>query len=334
MKTNGIDLSIVIPVFNEEDVLPLLFERLYPVLDGLGRQYEIIFIDDGSKDRSPEFLKRQHSERPDVTRVLFLSFNAGQHAALIAGFQAARGRYVITLDADLQNPPEEIPALVEEMDMGHDYVGTIRASRQDHRWRHVASRAMNVLREKITDIRMTDQGCMLRGYSKEIVKIVAESSESQTFIPALAYLYAANPTEITVSHDERAAGASKYSFFKLVQLNFDLMTSFSSVPLQMISFAGILVSFLAFLFVVYLALRRLFIGPEVEGVFTLFGITIFLMGLLLFAAGMLGEYIGRINNQVRRRQRFRVAETLDSDVDQNEGNAQTVAYVNTPARLT
>lgn len=307
-----VDLSVLIPVYNEQDVLGMLFDRLYPVMDALDRSYEVLFVNDGSLDKSGDMLAEQFEKRPDVTRVIFLSSNAGQHAALIAGFQRARGKAVITLDADLQNPPEEIPAIVAQMDKGFDYVGSIRASRNDKAWRHVASRLMNSLREKITNIRMTDQGCMLRGYSREITLEIAESNESRTFIPALAYLYAAKPTEITVAHEERAAGDSKYSLFKLIQLNFDLVTSFSSVPLQLISFTGIAVSILSFLFVLYLAYRRLFYGPEVEGVFTLFGITIFLMGLLLFAVGMLGEYIGRINGLVRRRKRFRVASVLEA----------------------
>jgi undecaprenyl-phosphate 4-deoxy-4-formamido-L-arabinose transferase len=299
-------------VYNEQEVLSILFERLYPVMDTLGRAYEIVFVNDGSSDSSAAILAQQFENRPDVTRVVSLSSNAGQHAALIAGFELTRGEFIITMDADLQNPPEEIPAIVEEMDRGFDYVGSIRASRHDKAWRHVASRMMNGLREKITNIRMTDQGCMLRGYSKEIVKEIAVSNESRTFIPALAYLYAARPTEITVAHEERAAGQSKYSLFKLIQLNFDLVTSFSSVPLQLISFTGIVVSIISLLFVCYLAYRRIFYGPEVEGVFTLFGITIFLMGLLLFSVGMLGEYIGRINGLVRRRKRFRVASVLEA----------------------
>ena len=312
-QNQGIELSVLVPVYNEEDVLDLLFERLYPVLDEFGRSYEILFVNDGSSDGSAEILSGQFKKRPDVTRVVFLSSNAGQHAALIAGFQHAHGESIITLDADLQNPPEEIPAIVAEMDKGFDYVGSIRASRSDRAWRHVASRLMNSLREKITNIQMTDQGCMLRGYSREIALEIADSNESRTFIPALAYLYAARPTEITVVHEQRAAGESKYSLFKLIQLNFDLITSFSSVPLQLISFTGIVVSLLSLLFVIYLAFRRIFIGPEVEGVFTLFGITIFLMGLLLFSVGMLGEYIGRINGLVRRRKRFRVASVLEAD---------------------
>ena len=310
-QSQSVELSVLIPVYNEQDVLSLLFERLYPVLDGLGRSYEILFVNDGSSDNSASILSQQFELRPDVTRVIFLSSNAGQHAALIAGFQRAHGKSVITLDADLQNPPEEIPAIVAEMDKGFDYVGSIRASRNDKAWRHIASKMMNSLREKTTNIRMTDQGCMLRGYSREITLEIAESNESRTFIPALAYLYAARPTEITVAHEERAAGDSKYSLFKLIQLNFDLVTSFSSVPLQLISLTGIIVSILSLLFVFYLAFRRLFYGPEVEGVFTLFGITIFLMGLLLFSVGMLGEYIGRIYGLVRRRKRFRVASVLE-----------------------
>lgn len=307
-----VTLSILIPVYNEQDVLSLLFERLYPVMDSLGRSYEILFVNDGSRDNSAAILKHQFKQRPDVTRVVSLSANAGQHAALIAGFERARGEFIITLDADLQNPPEEIPALVAEIDKGFDYVGSIRASRHDKAWRHIASRLMNSLREKITNIHMTDQGCMLRAYSRDIALEIVVSNESRTFIPALAYLYAARPTEITVAHEERAAGQSKYSLFKLIQLNFDLVTSFSSVPLQLISFTGIVVSILSFIFVCYLAYRRLFYGPEVEGVFTLFGITIFLMGLLLFSVGMLGEYIGRINGLVRRRKRFRVASVLEA----------------------
>ncbi|MGA9574773.1 MAG: glycosyltransferase family 2 protein, partial [Lysobacterales bacterium] len=186
-QTQFVDLSVLIPVYNEEDVLSLLFERLYPVLDGLGRSYEVLFVNDGSRDGSAELLANQFERRPDVTRVVSLSSNAGQHAALIAGFERTHGEMIITLDADLQNPPEEIPRLIAEMDKGFDYVGSIRASRQDRAWRHLASRMMNSLRERITNIHMTDQGCMLRAYSREIAREIVVSNESRTFIPALAY---------------------------------------------------------------------------------------------------------------------------------------------------
>src|SRR5271170_462768 len=262
-------LSVVIPVYNEEQTLPLLFARLYPALDKLKLPYEIVFIDDGSSDRSAALLREQFGRRPDVTRVILLHRNFGQHMAIMAGFEHTRGARIVTLDADLQNPPEEIGNLRAAMERGHDYVGTIRQQRRDNAFRRWASRAMNWMRERITRIQMTDQGCMLRAYDRRIVDAILQSREVNTFIPALAYTYASSPTEIEVAHEERAAGTSKYSLYKLVRLNFDLVTGFSVVPLQMFSFAGIVIAMASLLFVVYLAIRRLFlVGPEAEGLFT------------------------------------------------------------------
>jgi undecaprenyl-phosphate 4-deoxy-4-formamido-L-arabinose transferase len=314
------ELSVIIPVYNEQAVLPMLFERIYPVLDEIGRSYEIVLVDDGSRDRSPGMLRKQYQQRPDVTRIVLLRANAGQHAALTAGFEFSQGRVVITLDADLQNPPEEIPKLLAEIDKGHDYVGSIRHMRRDSRWRHWASRAMNWLREKITSIRMTDQGCMFRAYDREIIQAILDSRESQTFIPALAYTFAGNPTEVVVAHEERAAGESKYSLFKLIHLNFDLMTSFSIVPLQLFSLVGMGIAVISVVFVVYLAIRRLTLGPESEGLFTLFAIAFFLIGVLLFGIGILGEYVGRIYVQVRQRPRFLVGTVLEPDEQTQESS--------------
>lgn len=318
----AIEVSVVIPVYNEEEVLPALFARLYAALDKLSRSYEIIFIDDGSHDKSRALLRQQFQLRPDVTRVVYLKMNAGQHMALIAGFEHARGRRVVTLDSDLQNPPEEIGNLLAKMDEGFDYVGSIRRTRNDSLWRHVASRLMNRIRERITHIHITDQGCMLRAYDRDIIQAMLSSREVTTFIPALAFVYAANPTEITVEHEERAAGESKYSLYSLTRLNFDLVTSFSIVPLQMFSLIGIVVSIISFLFVLYLVLRRLIVGPEVEGVFTLFAIAFFVMGLLLFGIGLLGEYLGRLYLQVRERPRYLVHSVLEaSAVDMESKHA-------------
>lgn len=310
-----VELSVVVPVYNEEAVLSALFDRLYPVLDGLGSSYEVVFVDDGSRDRSPLLLREQHRRRRDVTRVLLLRRNVGQHPAILAGFAASIGRRVLTLDADLQNPPEEIPRLIAEMELGHDYVGTIRRQRQDPLWRGIASAAMNRLRERITGISMTDQGCMLRAYDREIVEAVLSSQEVGTFIPALAYLYAANPTEIAVGHEERAAGVSKYPLYKLINLNFDLITGFSLAPLQALSLIGFAVSAASFLLVLVLALRRLFLGPEAEGLFTLFGILFFLAGAIIYGIGLLGEYIGRIYAQTIGRPLYLIRTQLRPDGD-------------------
>jgi undecaprenyl-phosphate 4-deoxy-4-formamido-L-arabinose transferase len=305
-------VSVVIPVYNEEAVLPSLFARLYSALDALGCPYEIIFVDDGSRDRSVALLREQHQRRPDVTRVVVFASNFGQHRAILAGFAAVRGTRVVTLDADLQNPPEEIGKLLAAMDQDHDYVGSIRERREDQAWRGAASRMINVMRERTTRIRMTDHGCMMRAYSRAIVDAINQCSEVNTFIPALAYTFARRPTEVMVKHEARGAGESKYSLYKLIRLNFDLMTGFTLVPLQLFSMGGMVISGFSGVLVVILALRRLIIGPEEGGLFTLFGIAFFLIGIALFGIGLLGEYVGRIYEEVRRRPRYLVAATLDT----------------------
>ena len=305
------DVSVVIPVYNEEAGLASLFARLYPALDALGRSYEVVFVNDGSVDRSAALLREQHARRPDVTRVILFNGNFGQHLAIMAGFEHTDGNYVVTLDADLQNPPEEIGRLIAEMDQGFDYVGTIRKLRRDTLFRRASSRLMNRTRERITRIKMTDQGCMLRAYSRAIVDAINACREINTFIPALAYTFATRPTEIEVAHEERAVGESKYSLYSLIRLNFDLVTAFSLVPLQLFSLVGIGISILSVLFVIFLAIRRLIVGPEAEGVFTLFGIAFFLIGITLFGIGLLGEYVGRIYEQVRQRPRFLIQAILE-----------------------
>ena len=314
------DLTVIIPVYNEEEGLEALFARLYPALDALTVPYEIVFINDGSRDRSAALLREQFQRRPDVTRVILFNGNFGQHMAIMAGFEHARGQRIVTLDADLQNPPEEIGALLAAMDRGHDYVGTIRRQRQDTAFRRLASRVMNRLRQRLTRIKMTDQGCMLRAYSRQIVDAMKLSREINTFIPALAYTYAANPTEIEVAHEERAAGESKYSLYMLVRLNFDLVTGFSIAPLQSFSLFGIAIALLSGLFFVALMIRRAIVGPEAEGLFTLFAVNFMLIGIALFGVGLLGEYVGRIYQQVRERPRYLVQAILDDSEEMTDSS--------------
>jgi undecaprenyl-phosphate 4-deoxy-4-formamido-L-arabinose transferase len=257
-------------------------------------------------------LREQFQKRPDVTRVILFNGNFGQHMAIMAGFEHCRGERVVTLDADLQNPPEEIPRLVEAIRAGHDYVGSVRRDRHDSLFRRGASRAMNRLRERITRIRMTDQGCMLRAYDRSLLDTLNQCREANTFIPALAYTFAAHPTEIQVAHEERAAGRSKYSLYRLLRLNFDLVTGFSIVPLQWFSLIGTLLSLGAGALFVLLLARRFLFGAEVEGVFTLFALQFFLIGIVLFGIGLMGEYVGRIQQEVRRRPRYRISAVLEA----------------------
>jgi undecaprenyl-phosphate 4-deoxy-4-formamido-L-arabinose transferase len=310
-------LSIVIPVFNEEAVLPTLFGRLYPALDALSVSYEIVFVNDGSRDKSVALLRQQFSQRPEVTRVVLFHANFGQHSAVMAGLAYARGDYVVTLDADLQNPPEEIGKLLQKLDEGYDYVGTIRQQRQDSLWRRYFSKLINKIRERITPVRITDQGCMMRGYARSVVTALNQTREVNTFIPALAALYAMKPIEVDIAHEERFAGRSKYSMYSLIRLNFDLITGFSVVPLQLFSMIGMAVSLLSAVFFVVIIVRRILFGSEAEGLFTLFGIVFFFLGLALFGIGLLGEYVGRIYAQVRERPRYIVEAVLEQDGDPN-----------------
>ncbi len=303
-------ISVVIPIYNEAGNLHTLVERLTTTLNKLQKPYEIILINDGSTDNSEAILQEIHGKNPSNIRVINFNGNFGQHRAIMAGFERVQGDIIVTLDADLQNPPEEIPKLIAVIEQGHDSVGGIRKIRQDNFFRRYASKLNNYIRHGMTGIRMEDQGSMLRAYKKNIVALMAQCEESALFIPALAYSFSSSPAEVEVEHDARFDGKSKYNFYKLMRLNFDLMTGFSLVPLQLFTFIGICVSLLSTLFVIYMFLRRLFIGPEAEGLFTLFAILYFLLGILLMGMGIVGEYIGRIYQTVRRRPRYLIKNIL------------------------
>ena len=303
-------LSVVIPVYNEEVTIERLQERLSRVLESLGKSYEIIYVDDGSTDGTRAILQRLRSKDPNVKVVVF-NRNYGQHAAVVAGFERALGEIIVTLDADLQNPPEEIPKLLEKIQEGYDVVGGWREGRQDSLVRRLPSFLINQVTSLIVGVKMKDYGCMLRAYRREIVERICQCQEISSFIPVLANSFAGSVAEIPVAHSPRTSGRSKYTPFRLLGLNFDLLTGFSLLPIQAVSFAGILISFIGIGFAVFLAVRRLLVGPEVEGVFTLFAILFFFVGLQILALGLIGEYVGRIYMEVRRRPRYVIKEILE-----------------------
>lgn len=305
-------ISIVIPVHNEEANLEELFRRLTTSLDKLNKSYEILLTNDGSTDSSADILRQLYKRRPDVIRVIEFNGNFGQHMAIMAGFERVRGEIIITMDADLQNPPEEIYKLVAAMEAGHDVVNTYREARQDSWWRLTVSRLHNLVRAwMMPKLKMRDEGCMLRAYRRDIVDLMVSTGEASTFIPALALNYAVNPTEVGVAHAPRLAGESNYNFYKLIRYNFDLVTGFSLFPLQVFTMIGMLISGCSFVLVVFLIARRLIVGPEVGGVFTLFAIVFFLIGIVLLGLGVLGEYIGRIYQEVRKRPRFVIRQVIE-----------------------
>ena len=307
-------ISVVIPVYNEEANLPHLMNRVRPVMQKMGKPYEIIFVDDGSMDSTLSILK-SFLNYPEV-RVVELTRNYGQHAAIFSGFSVVRGDIVITLDADLQNPPEEIPNLVKAMEQGdYDVVGTIRRERKDSFLRTFPSRLINMVARKITKVNMSDWGCMLRAYRRNIVERMVKCHEHSTFIPALATYFAKKVTEIEVVHEARYGGESHYSLRKLINLQFDLVSSFSDFPLKFIMYAGIGMAVLGVSFGVVLGIARMIYGAHwaAQGVFTLFAVLFAFVGLQFFALGVMGEYIGRIYREVRKRPEYMIERIYPTD---------------------
>ncbi|GHV38346.1 undecaprenyl-phosphate 4-deoxy-4-formamido-L-arabinose transferase [Synergistales bacterium] len=304
-----IALSVVIPVYNEKENLPELIERVLATCRGAKREFEVIFVDDGSRDGSREILREASVVNSEI-RVVVLNRNYGQHAAIFAGIEESQGDAVVTLDADLQNPPEEIPRLVDEIERGADVVGTVRQNRQDTFFRRVASSLVNNVARRATGVSMHDYGCMLRGYSRTVVNAMIRCEEHSTFIPVLANSFAGSVCEIPVKHSARISGDSKYSLFKLISLQFDLLTSISTFPLRMLSLLGGVVSMLGFGFGILLAVLRLVYGSAwaANGIFTLFAVLFIFIGAQFVGLGLLGEYIGRIYHDVRGRPRFFVKE--------------------------
>ena len=301
----NVQLAVVIPVYNEEENLPALMQRLMPVMQGLGKSFEIIFIDDGSHDQSLQILKG-FTQNTQV-KVVELTRNYGQHAAIMAGFSITQADIVITMDADLQNPPEEITNLVKVMEEGnYDVVGTIRKGRKDSFFRILPSKIINMVARKITGVSMRDWGCMLRCYRLPVVQRMIQCHEHATFIPALATVFAKRVTEIEVAHEERHGGKSNYPLRKLINLQFDLVASFSDLPMKLIMYGGVLMSLLGVCFGTFLAVARLVYGARwaAEGIFTLFAVLFVFVGLQFFALGVIGEYIGRIYREVRKRPEY------------------------------
>jgi undecaprenyl-phosphate 4-deoxy-4-formamido-L-arabinose transferase len=299
-------VSIVVPVFNEQGNLEELIHRCIATGDGMAVPWELILIDDGSRDRSVEIITSATETHQGKVIGVLLNRNYGQHAAVMAGFAHAQGNFVVTLDADLQNPPEEISRVVAKMQEGYDVVGTVRQNRRDSFLRTLPSKIVNRIVQKSTGVLMHDYGCMLRGYSREIVQAMLQCPERSTFIPVLANAFAHRVTEIPVGHSERVTGDSKYNFWKLINLQFDLLTSITTFPLRLLSiFGGIISVFGIGLGLLILVLRFVW-GPEwaAEGVFTLFAILFVLIGAQFVGLGLLGEYIGRIYQDVRDRPRY------------------------------
>lgn len=327
-------VSFVIPVFNEEANLPSLIERCLQVGGKLTSDFEIVLVDDGSSDDSEALIRDAAARDPAHLVGVFLNRNYGQHAAVRAGLAAARGDVVVTLDADLQNPPEEIPKLLDAIDSGCDVVGGVRRKRQDSRFRVLASRTMNSIMRRLGGIEVGDYGCMLRAYRRDIVEAILKCEERSAYIPALANAFAGRPGEVVVEHAERSAGESKYGIWSLLNLYFDLLVSSSTVPLRLLSILGTGLALIGAAFGVLLLVLRLVYGSDwaAEGVFTIFAVLFVFLGVQLIGMGLLGEYIGRISRDVQGRPRYLVRETIGGKDRRSIGVAEGPAEEATGVR--
>ena len=321
--TDKPEVSIVIPVYNEELNLPELVKRCVAACDKLPQSYEILLVDDGSRDSSAELIGQAVKDHPGKIIGILLSTNFGQHAAVTAGLSRARGKYIVTMDADLQNPPEEVHKLVEKLAEGYDVVGSIRENRQDTFFRKIASKTVNLMVRRLTRGQtMTDYGCMLRGYSRPVVNAILDCHEQGKFIPMLAMSFARKSVEVMVKHAERAAGESKYSVWKLIALQYDLLTGTSTFPLRMLTFLGFLIALLGVIFGVAIFVMTRLNGEEWGryGTFTMFAILFVFIGAQFAGMGLLGEYIGKIHLNARGRPQFYIEKELNAEKPNNESN--------------
>ncbi|WP_455811771.1 undecaprenyl-phosphate 4-deoxy-4-formamido-L-arabinose transferase [Pseudomonas graminis] len=313
-------VSVVIPVYNEQESLPELIRRTDAACAQLAIDYEILLVDDGSSDASAEMLTAAAEAPGSHIVAVLLNRNYGQHSAIMAGFSHVSGDLIITLDADLQNPPEEIPRLVETARQGYDVVGTVRQNRQDSWFRKRASRLINHLIQRATGKAMGDYGCMLRAYRRHIVDAMLHCHERSTFIPILANTFARRATEIPVLHAEREFGDSKYSLMRLINLMYDLITCLTTTPLRLLSVFGSVIALAGFAISLVLIGLRLFLGPQwaAEGVFMLFAVLFIFVGAQFIGMGLLGEYIGRIYNDVRARPRYFIQRVVSHDANSTQ----------------
>lgn len=310
------EISVVIPIFNEQENIDNLCTRLLKTMDSIKRSYEVIFVDDGSSDRSPSMLRAWFKKRSDVIRVITFNGNYGQYVAILAGFEHVRGETIVTLDADLQNLPEEIPVLLKKMEEGYDLVGGYRAQRHDNFFRTYASKIVNFIRYRATGIKMVDHGCMLRAYKRHIIDEVVKTRETSTFITALAQKFAWNAVDIPVSHEERNAGSSKYSLYKLIRITFDLLTGFSLIPLQIFTMLGMVISSASFVYFLVEVFKKIVTHHHGYGLH--FAFVFLLLSVIVLGIGLLGEYLGRAYFAICEHPSFVIRDILEKKKEEKK----------------
>jgi glycosyltransferase involved in cell wall biosynthesis len=317
-------LSIVIPVYNEEENIPKLYEELKGVLEKLGKDYEIIFVDDGSTDRTYEILKEIASKDKRV-KVIRFRRNYGQTAAMYAGFQYAEGDVIITMDGDLQNDPRDIPKLLEKIEEGYDIVSGWRKDRKDKfLTRILPSKIANWLISKVTGVKLHDYGCTLKAYRKEVAKNYRLYGDMHRFLPAVAKSFGAKITEVVVNHRPRIYGRSKYGIGRTIRVILDILlvkflNDYLNRPMYAFGGIGLLMMGLGFLIMLYLSAEKIFFGASIGNrPLLILGVLLFLSGLQLLSTGIIAEVVIRTYYESKRDVPYRIAEVINFDREKSE----------------
>lgn len=310
-------LSIVIPLFNEEENIPILYKKLKENLDPLGKEYEILFVDDGSTDRTLSILEEIQLRDKKVI-ILSLRRNFGQTAAFAAGFDFARGDVIITMDGDLQNDPADIPKLLELI-KDNDLVSGWRKKRKDPFFsRRLPSLVANWLISNVTGVKLHDYGCSLKAYRRDVIKNLKLYGEMHRFIPAVASWYGVRVAEVEVGHFPRLKGSTKYGISRTIKVVLDLITvkflqSFSTKPIQFFGPAGVFSGFLGFLISIYLSIDKIFFGKNIGGrPLLLLGVLLIIVGIQLIGMGLLGEMLVRVYHESQRKPIYVIKKILGS----------------------
>jgi glycosyltransferase involved in cell wall biosynthesis len=316
-KGDSLDLSVVIPLYNEVDSVEELTGRLSDVLKTTGRSYEIIFIDDGSEDGTGEALRRIHREVPGVVVVRFRK-NFGQTAALSAGFHRSRGRVIVTMDGDLQNDPLDIPLLINKLEEGYDIVSGWRKDRQDpFLTRRVPSMVANRLISLLTGVKLHDYGCTLKAFRSEVAKSLKLYGEMHRFIPAIASWMGVSVAEVVVRHHPRKAGRSKYGLYRTVKVLLDLITvkfllNYSTEPIQIFGLIGLLSTLTGLGLAVYLSFQKIFLKVALSNrPMLLLSVLLIFIGIQFITMGLLGELQTRAYHESQDKPVYVIKEVLE-----------------------
>lgn len=314
--SNPIDISVVIPVYNEEESVTPLVKKVSEALLDFGRTFEIIVVDDGSTDSTVKVLKGLKSRHPELKIIVFRR-NFGQSAAMTAGFDLAQGKVVVSMDGDLQNDPKDIPKLIAKLEEGYDLVSGWRKDRQDRFLdRRLPSIIANAIIGRSTGVKLHDYGCSLKAYTNEVAKNLLLYGELHRFIPVLAYFYGARIAEMEVTHHARIYGKSKYNISRTIRVILDLILmlffrKFATRPLQFFGLSGLALSGIGFLIELYLLWVKFVLGEDIgTRPLLLFGAVLIIAGLILFSIGLVAELVIRTYYEASGRRIYTIREVL------------------------